>query len=842
MNEHENPSLEQEALQFSKKPKRKKPIWLWSLIAVCALAVILIGVGAGILIYNVANQPSPLEKTLQAVFPSAELLGELLENGGTLTLDGSLGEDMDETLTKEPLDFSVELALSERASKLTLGIGSNDTMMDVSYLLDKKGAQLSSELFLDGEAYNASYEGLLEQIDASPFAPNSGTSYAMSEGNYTQLRRMLSYMEHAENAEEIFGGAWENIWKVLYSKVEVTQEAKYIELTDYEALAKVTEITFDQTIVEAISESVMNEWKGNAELRALLTEQAILSGELYSGEEDLEEALKAELDDLKEAFADIKFDGKLRWAERYGYLVAVELELDLREKVGTKYKDSGSVDFSLIFSENPGQNPEFDVSLTYTEGKTVVYKLTASFDRTEHNGTVKNELEALIHQVEGDSKYTVRVLGDLTCRANGLMNLDASVAVAPGHVKLDNDGYKDAVAIEMTGTYELTEKTLAVSLERLSVFAEDARIAKLNSSRFAFKISAEKPKVKRAWGAEDMTKLDTEELADIEKATQERLTAFAEEINKLLGDDYMQYEWCAETEAAIELSDAPYAYDAKTGRLFVRKNDAEENATRKIYVFDAESMVLLDTLTLDTDCELLAADAGQLAVANSDSKNVLIYDAATLKKIKTLTLSDKPKVMALDGDNLLTASRTTLYRTFVSGDATDQIQTARGVTAITVDREHHVACAVTESGVTLFATETGKTVKSISRYVAQAYPCYNGTAFMLDNNYYGADGSTVKLNTMTQGRKHSGYTVEAVLYTDAKTYITYEVNSAEGLGGYFVYSTDNGSEPIGELEIYACREIIKLADGMFLVCDADYGYLSFSTVSVSENWTFGRSE
>ena len=94
MNENESTMLTPDLPQPQKR--RKKPIWFWIVITACAVAFTVLAVGAGFLINYISNQPTPLEKTLNAVFPSTELIGQMLEEGGSVTLEGSLGKDIEE--------------------------------------------------------------------------------------------------------------------------------------------------------------------------------------------------------------------------------------------------------------------------------------------------------------------------------------------------------------------------------------------------------------------------------------------------------------------------------------------------------------------------------------------------------------------------------------------------------------------------------------------------------------------------------------------------------------------------------------------------------------------------
>ena len=828
MNENESTMLTPDLPQPQKR--RKKPIWFWIVITACAVAFTVLAVGAGFLINYISNQPTPLEKTLNAVFPSTELIGQMLEEGGSVTLEGSLGKDIEERYKKDPLDIEVELAFRDRLGKLTLGYGSGGTMVDASILMDQKGVQLSSEALFD-ETYQIKYKGLQKAIDGSVFAPDSGTEYAMSVGEYESLLRFLSAIENAEDSKEILTDSAEVIYKDLYPELEITKEAKYVELTDYEALAKVTEIKFDETFVTAFVDAILKEWKDNGELRATVVELAVLSGSFYGNEAAFDADLKAKLDELKDSVKNTEFDCCIRMAERLGYLVAFEIEVDSKERVSGRVVNPKKTELSLLFSENPGNNPEFEFTLKVTEGKVCTTDISATYRRTEKNGTTE-KFEMLINGEEEGIKTSLRVTANASVRESGAMSLDVTGAIAAGFDKLKDAEYTDFVDLEITGTYEQTENTLTASIEKLSLFVEDERIAKLDTSRFSLTLSAEKPKIKKAWFAKNYTKMSEDDLVELDETVNQSMKSLAKEINDAIGFSYMKHEWTAEDAASLDLANAPYAYDVTTDRLYVRRSNIKGTPTRTVLVFDAHSMVYLDCFAVNTDCDMMSADNGQLAVAAGDSKKIVIYNTETHAEVKTLTMDAPPVAILLDGDVLLSADTSSLNHTVISSGKTKQLQRLIKAYAMTVEHESHVACVAHAEGILLLNTKTGEVVKETN--LASTTPFYNGKAFRLGKSYYNVEGSAIKLQSMTLDRKHDYYEVKDVLYAGKDFCILYEEN-VDMMAGYFIYRKGSGA-PIDTVDMFLCREVIPLSDDTFLLCGIDDEALSFRVITLTEDW------
>ena len=168
---------------------------------ICASVVATAAVaGAGVAIATAINSETPFEKTMKAIAPEIELFEKADEEGAEYDFNIKI----DEELFKEQFPASIEVDFNTKvkpgkspiaSAEGTIIIGEREKISILAVSESEKEIQLKCQELLGDTVYSVPLtEKIIEEIDASPFAPSSGSKYAMPEELYEGIKNIISNM------------------------------------------------------------------------------------------------------------------------------------------------------------------------------------------------------------------------------------------------------------------------------------------------------------------------------------------------------------------------------------------------------------------------------------------------------------------------------------------------------------------------------------------------------------------------------------------------------------------------------------------------------------------------
>ncbi|MBE6660929.1 MAG: helix-turn-helix transcriptional regulator [Ruminococcaceae bacterium] len=734
-NESESESSEPPASQ-----KKKKRIILTSVIAASAVIVVSV-VLLVCMAMGLFTAKSPLEKTIEAVFPDIDLWENIAHSGGSISLQGRLDSDLGEKITDQPILLNAKVVLGEKGLLFAVDAGTEQEKMDLSLIVDSEGTQIVSDRLLSG-GYSVAFEGLMGAIDQSIFAPNSGTDYAIPQEMYDALRK---YMESSKEEEEL--PSLVETEKVVRAMLDaamqeatVTEEKKSIILADGAQELTLRVMCFDSKALRAATDVLFDEWKNNTAFHEELLSFMDAYMELYvmDGQEEsleAEEALKSFKDQLKsnvdaiiKNWKDTAYELKITYALNDGYVVYMEAEAKQELPVGKGTSKMTSVShLDWKFSSDPGKDRSYIITMSATVDEQ------------------KTELFTFSYRQEGKTRFSLHV--DIAKELSG----------------------SDEIALTLKGEHRTSRRKAEVILDGVDLKQGEESLLAVSKSKLALTIQSGAKEVKRHSSNTDLLSIKAADMDVLFDTIEQNFLQFKNDLNRSVGYDLI-YEKAAhriQAQTAFE-NIYDYAYDAKTGHLFVAVMELPPNQNYQYYIkmYDTKTMTELKKIQVG-GMVLMDADNGYLVYGLRSVVNpgmdfeVVVLDAKNMQNIKTMPLNGMSGIedqhlyceeIILDGTTL----------TCLTGEGKRQLifldineQDVIGITElysapeIAIDRPNHVIGIVennsTECTFSLYDSKTGAWVwtADVKKYLPYSVPfAFDGTSFYcFGNHHYSADGT-----------------------------------------------------------------------------------------------------
>lgn len=776
--EHMSDSATPNAPKTNQTSKKMLIIGAVSLIVVSSVLLVCMAMGLFI-------PRQPWERTLDAVFPSFSMLESMAMQGGRVTLDASIASDLSDRVREKPLRLHAEAALGRGGLMISGSLGGDQHMADVALVADAKGVQIYSERLLDG-GYSVASRGLMEAIDGSIFAPDSGTDYALPREVYDALKKYVDAMKDPERDvmefEEI-RAVLEHMAEKVMETAEVTREDATLSLVDGEAKVKLTVITFDVSAIEAIKDILLDEWKNNPAFYEELCElfdvySGAASGGAAGTEVDIDEVMDALYQQIKASLGEyIKtakkndFQLQITHATRGGYLVYASLDSHMMitiNKNGIR-KKTGST-YTLTFASDPNSNASFDLVMDAYDGDKKEKPLTVTYRQENDRFTLAVDTELKALTVEGS--HVVR--GD--------------------KVVLSVDGIKQTVGDEVT--LEMTDSAFTLTL------------AKGNQ------------RVKRADNDTDLLSMTVEDMEALRDKVEQGIDKFKADVNAELGFDLIYDVLTKRTQGLLSREEYhwiyDYAYDEKSGHLFLA---VEEQGQYYVEMYELETMKLLRRIMVDGKVAL-DADNGYVAygVMNGGDFEIYILNAHSFDTFLYLPLKGVSGIennfiagqdLYLDGDVLICLvgswDSSLVFVNFRTQQLLSVSPSYKSGT-IALDRGNHLVAIkdgnAQQSRLSIYDSLTGAhRCDSPQRWSYNGAPLYfDGTGFAFDDFHFTTDGQFYDRESMLTDRKpeDSLKSCESLIYKDDTILVTKEYENSELYSMFYALTGQKGTAPAFE--------------------------------------------
>ncbi len=363
--------------------KKKKII----AIVLCALLVVGLGVGAGVIIYN--NTPEVVAAhALSGVFDDLTERQEInaaynMLRGGSLSMSVS---ELEADGEEYPEDFEVsyKLYFSPEAFMLeNLKLALGDMKLNGDVYVSKDLIYVSEDEILDG-SYGISMKDLVKEFEDSIFAYGSDSPYAVpDEETHNQI---VEYLEKAEgvddvdaeklskDAEKLFSKLYEDLYKIVCEHAEFTSEKDEIRLGGEKTKVRVITIVIDEEALSNIIQGIYDYLEDDDEIPAFLEEyEAVFNNmiSVYFPNEDsivdaydeLLEQWGDQLDDMCDAIEDDKFELKIEMAtpKMFATLLMLSVELDDEELFRLDFGKDGLAKTNIITLEAGGEKIVYEI-------------------------------------------------------------------------------------------------------------------------------------------------------------------------------------------------------------------------------------------------------------------------------------------------------------------------------------------------------------------------------------------------------------------------------------------------------------------------------------------------
>lgn len=166
-------------------------------------------------------------------------------------------------LGRTPLYVSADYAFSGDAVKLEASLGAEQDRLDLGMIADEAGMQVYSNRLLEETGYSVLFEGLMDTIDTSPFVPDSGTDYALTEELYEQIETFSEMLEREPQSFEETAKVIAKAFDAMLEKAETTEKKETLALIDGDAKANVYTYTFNKDALQAFVAELQTQWQEN---------------------------------------------------------------------------------------------------------------------------------------------------------------------------------------------------------------------------------------------------------------------------------------------------------------------------------------------------------------------------------------------------------------------------------------------------------------------------------------------------------------------------------------------------------------------------------------------------
>lgn len=808
---------EQEVLQEACEdlPKKKKSGKKAAIIAsVCVILVscaLLVCMALGLF-----TPKQPWEKTLEAVFPSISILNDMETQGGRVAVDVAVGSDWSDRVKNTPLQLHAEAALGRGGVGFSGSFGSKHHAIDLGMIVDANGAQIYSDRLLDG-GYSFAFEGLMDAIDASIFAPDSGTDYALTEEIYDALEEFIDSLDDPEKDVMTFDATLavlERMAKEVMKTAEVTHQNMTLALIDADAKSKVSIITVNASALVAIRDILLDEWKNNPEfykeiydafeayLQNVITDEGGQELDVDAFMDEVYEQLKASLDEYVEMAEQNDFRLQITYGTHAGYLVYLSVDVRMELETGTKgKKETTGATLNWTFTSRPDKDASYDIVLVTYVGSERDKPLIITYRQEKERFTFTVDTE----------------VSDITVK----------------------------------GKYASEAKKYALTIENISWTSYGETVFEMTYSSISFTVERGNQRIRRKSTDRELFSMTVEDMDALGEKLEQEIDEFKDDVNAELGFDLIYDVVKQNTKGVISVAGYKaiydYAYDPQSGHVFIA---TYEDSQFYIEMHDLKTQKRLRRIRVN-DQVTLDADNGYFAYALLGDMDftITVLNADTFQLIHEVHLKGMPSItdnhlygrdLYVDGDTLIClAGIWNCQMIFVDIPTQDLISMSPVYydASIALDRDNHLV-GIKDKGGEQCRFAVYDSLSGEHRYDGKKTTTYDaedlrfdGSSFACFGYHFMPDGQYYNTHSMILDRKLEDReaTFGALVYKDDDILVTLESDEYNRL--YTMFYELKGkkeSAPVFEKQRKRYYDVRRIGEREYIALYVDLETLSYN--------------
>lgn len=651
-----------------KRHQKKRGGRFLRVLLLLLLAVILLL--SGVVVWKLFFRPSPLQKTLHALFPAVSVLEEM-QDGGSVLLSGSIDSDLIGQAQKNPLVLDAKISFDTSSAQLKTTLASGESAADVDVLLQDNALVLSSSL-LGEDAYRMSFADLQSALEGKLTLPDGNTDSSTSEDPSDE-----SDSSQTESLKVLLDRCWKKLEKEVRYKIAVGR----IRLTDGVVLASGIRLSFDEETVSLLADVMMELWNTDSHFHdavAVVRNSSAVEADIW---------FREQMQALRAAASTQRIRGNVELWEYRGYLVAVNLQVTRTWKDPSAPVQRADISASLITSENPARNPVLKGS--YAE------KADGQLLRTA-------ELEYCLQQTDTGSSVSLKLSADRTDTPKNSLQICSEVQKASdGGFVLSFDAKKEQSSktnastdqslwkATLNGVYRGSEKALQLSLSGGELAQNGVTLWKIDRSSLSLELQSQNPVLTGTDRVVDMQQLPLDGLRELDVKLQSALSAALDNLQASLGFSFVSYEPTLKKLQTLSLTAGGYAYDAQRGLIAVVGTDST-GVNSEISVYQAGSLQKLTAFQIPYRSDgiaFLTAHAGRLLCVASDG-TWGVYDLTSGEALYRFSVDVRVLDAAFDGTYVIYTDGALLYRCCVENGENSRLgDRSYVIPTLTWDRE-----------------------------------------------------------------------------------------------------------------------------------------------------------
>ena len=613
-----------------KKSKKGWGVAIFLIVIGVIVSVIVTAVGTvGIMLSRRVNSDAALRNTVKTFLPNGLYTFGEGSDGCEISITGKLGSDLIPAVGSNYLDVILSGSFDSEGDAVLLdgSVGAGEGKLGGKMWLDGEKAIFSGGDLTSGKWYEAKLDGIDKAIDSSPFAPGSGSDYAMSE----EARELIIQLAEAVRSSDDD--------KMISDAVQRVREAVEYEI-GFEFLIEADESSYggyritksyslSEEFLPVLIQAIREEWQPGSDVRkyveALVREEYVPESG-YPSADAYVSAVTKSVDEMLDAYEKLTAVLEYTSVESGKYLHSVDMKLSLVDDEG-----------------NQLETLELTWRLTEEEEK-IEGKLSVKF------GDQRMKIELFRSGSDTNRQKTIK-LATYTGAYKDMVELTLSFT------EYDYDGYdimseyevqlvdKGAYNISIAGKYQISESEARITL---ASFASNYYGEKLDLQKSTLEVV-----VKPTEGAAPDAPVSGGELfamseAELDSAFGDlavKLEKQMEAINdgcsaNIFVKDYALVEpssWDVMMSGSFE----HIAYDSETDKYyFLLPYDGDKRVSKLYSYSEQEGFVKVMEFGFDIlDMEIAK---GKITVVSSAYKNttVSVYDIATATHQFDITLEE----------------------------------------------------------------------------------------------------------------------------------------------------------------------------------------------------------
>lgn len=781
---------------------------------------------------------TPIERSFDAVVPEMELFEGFMSRGGTVSIDAEIGSDIIKDI-KQPIKANAEFGVSSDGINIYGSAKSGDSFIDMGCYVTDEFESVYSESFY-GKDHKVKYDGLKEQLEGSIFAPNSGSEYALSQGEYELYLKMVE--EKAKETEGSYIEGLKNIFDTVMDSIECVEETENITVDGEEIEATKFSYKIDKQTLVVLADAMQKEYNENSDFRAFADSvYADYASESSSSATSDKTDFELFIDSVRKTGTEREASGEFKYYVSGKYCVALYFDCEIEQEYNTKLK----FDIDLEFTTDPKKDPKMHLDMVVEKHVSRLIDITLDYEREEIKGGERTKLdcEFYVDPMGTAMKYKGKISlenkvekGEFETEADLDLTMGTSFSSAGKYVDMK-------LECELDGTVDISSKSMIITIDHVEIDNSVGEDIKLTDSSLSLKIKVGgKPEYLPSGESVELLNLSAEEYKSFVEAETEKQKASLDAFEEATGIDLFAYAPQLTERGSLDIDDSAksVSLDASAERFVVAKD-------KKLEIYNAHTLELEKSVTTEKTISDIAADGGKLYVAYSNNgTNVIdVYDIRTAEKIAEYTLKQTVgkdshvSVIEAIGDKLLCSidNRVNIddivLVDMTTGSEIFYNESMMNPT-VAVNKEAGIfECHDTgrrpNATMIFINSQSGEIVYRNDKIITDASPTayFDGEYFYVNNAYYRMDGSTTTLAKAGIPNRE-GFSKRALLYKTEDIILSIEYDPVHSASVVAIYC---GEDCVTMIEPTVVS-VMQVNDNTFLLIHAVNNETYVTTCSI----------